>query len=161
MKTLLISIMLTMPANAQGIDMLPYYDNAPPKIERVSHAPQKKVKKAKKPKKVARKAAPKQDPDTRVMAAEYRSEGVTKCLSPVRVVGSQDVRPDAAESSAQKAWMEAVRWTHGEAYQDFGNAKDYQKRCSRSSIGEALGQYFTRCEITAAPCRPGMVDGSK
>jgi hypothetical protein len=54
-----------------------------------------------------------------------------------------------------------VRWTHGESFQDFANAQNYQRRCSRSSIGEALGQYFTRCEITADPCRPGMIEGAK
>ena len=162
MKTIIAIFAMSLPANAQGIDMIPYYDNAPPKIERVSHVSKPKPVKAKKKKqKIARKAAPKIDPDTKVMAAEYRSEQSTRCLAPVRVVGSQDVRPDAAEASAQKAWMEAVRWTHGEAFQDFGNSKDYQKRCSRSSIGEALGQYFTRCEITASPCRPGMVEGTK
>jgi len=162
MKALIVALFFSAPAHAEGLDMLHLYDNAPPKIERVSHVSKPKPVKAKKKKqKIARKAAPKIDPDTKVMAAEYRSEQSTRCLAPVRVVGSQDVRPDAAEASAQKAWMEAVRWTHGEAFQDFGNSKDYQKRCSRSSIGEALGQYFTRCEITASPCRPGMVEGTK
>ena len=85
-----------------------------------------------------------------------------KCLDPVRVVGSQDIREDAAEASAKKAWSEMVRWQHGESFQDFELATGYAKRCSRSSIGEALGQYFTRCEIEAQPCRAGMVkEGNK
>lgn len=157
MKTLIVIIALSLPANAQGIDLLPMYDNAP-KVERVSHPVSKsKPKKAK----AKRKQGHSFRPALPAAPPPMASDAVTRCLAPVRVVGSQDVRPDAAEASAQKAWMEQVRWMHGEAFQDFGNASDYQKRCSRSSIGEALGQYFTRCEITAAPCRPGMVEGSK
>lgn len=138
-------------------NMLPLYETAKPvKAER---APVRKAK-AKKPKpRVVRKAKPAPAAPTRVLAAEYRTEDVTRCLAPVRVVGSQDLREQAAEDSAKKAWAEHVRWAHGEAFQDFQNARDFQKRCSRSSIGEAMGQYFTRCEITASPCRPGMVKG--
>jgi hypothetical protein len=156
---LVLLLSYSVPAPAQGVDMLPYYDNAPPTvyIHRVS-APTHRAR-PKKRRHVARKAAPKDD-GTRVLAAEYKTDEAPRCLAPVRVVGSQDIRPDAAEASAQKAWAEHVRWTHGEAFQDFGNATDYQKRCSRSSIGEALGQYFTRCEITAKPCRPGMTQGA-
>ena len=156
MKTLIATLMLITPANA--FDMLPNYDNAP-KVEKASHVHKAKPK--------AHKSKPKKRksysfrPNPTAPATPLASEAVTRCLAPVRVVGSQDVRPDAAEASAQKAWAEYVRWTHGEAFQDFGNASDYQKRCSRSSIGEALGQYFTRCEITASPCRPGMTEGTK
>lgn len=154
MKMMLALIAFSLPANASGIDMLPMYDQ---------------MVKASAPKKTAAKPKPKPKPKPRYgyrappkeTAPKLASEAVTRCLAPVRVVGSQDVRPDAAEASAQKAWAEHVRWTHGEAFQDFANATDYQKRCSRSSIGEALGQYFTRCEITANPCRPGMTEGVK
>ncbi len=151
MKTLAALIALTIPANANGIDLLPHYANDPPKVERVSHQAAKP-----KPKKKPRKAHA-----FRPAPPPVDTEAVTHCLAPVRVVGSQDVRPDAAEASAQKAWMEAVRWQSGEAFQDFANARDYQKRCSRSSIGEAMGQFFSRCEITANPCRPGMVKGAQ
>lgn len=140
-------------------NMLPLYETAKPvKAERVSN-PYKSQRKAKPRTRVVRKAKPAPAEPTRVLAAEYRTEDVTRCLAPVRVVGSQDVREQAAEDSAKKAWAEHVRWAHGEAFQDFQNARDFQKRCSRSSIGEAMGQYFTRCEITASPCRPGMVKG--
>ena len=84
-----------------------------------------------------------------------------KCLEPVRVVGSQDIREDAAEESARKAWAEIVRWDSGEAFMNIENATGYKRRCGRSSIGEALGQVLNRCEITAAPCRPEMVERSK
>lgn len=101
----------------------------------------------------------KKHPGTKVEAFVKQQER-PKCLESVRVVGSQDIREDAAESSAKKAWSEMVRWQHGESFQDFELATGYSKRCSRSSIGEALGQYFTRCEIEAQPCRAGMVKGA-
>lgn len=157
MKTLIALLAFTVPAHSEGLDMLQLYDA--PKVEHVSHVQTKpKVKaKAKKPKRQGHSFRP----SPAAPAPTIATEAVTRCLAPVRVVGSQDVRVDAAEDSAKKAWAESVRWTHGESYQDFANAKDYQKRCSRSSIGEALGQFFTRCEITASPCRPGMVDGTQ
>lgn len=96
-------------------------------------------------------------PGTKVQA--YVKEAPKpKCLEPVRVVGSQDIREDAAEDSARKGWSEMVRWESGEAFMNIDNAVDYQKRCSRSSIGEALGQVLNRCEIIAKPCRPGLVE---
>jgi hypothetical protein len=158
MKTLIALLAFTVPAQAEGIDMLPHYET-PKVIEKVSHVTTKKAHKPKvKPKK---KKTYNFRPTPPVDAPKLASDAVTRCLSPVRVVGSQDLRPDAAEQSAQKAWAETVRWTHGEAFQDFSNAQNYQRRCSRSSIGESLGQYFTRCEITADPCRPGMIEGAK
>lgn len=156
MKTLALIAAVSLVTPANGIDMLPFYD-AGPKVERASHVskPKKQASKPKPKKKTAaKKAAP-----TKVMAAEYRTEDVVRCIAPVRVVGSQDIREQAAEDSARKAWAEAVRWAHGESFQDIQNARDYQKRCARSSIGETMGQYFSRCEIVATPCRPAMVKG--
>lgn len=150
MKAFIAALVLMSPAQANAVDMLPQYETAL-KVERVSQ-PAKSKPKAKKV--VKRKAAPR--PKATPVAA---SDDVTRCLPPVRVVGSQDVREGAAEESAKKGWAEAVRWAHGESFQDIANARDYQKRCSRSSIGEALGQYFTRCEVSASPCRPGMSKG--
>lgn len=154
MKMMLALIAFSLPANASGIDMLPMYDQ---------------VVKVSAPKKAAAKPKPKPKPKPRYgyrappkdTAPKLASEAVTRCLAPVRVVGSQDVREGAAEESAKKAWMELVRWQSGESFQDIANASDYQRRCSRSSIGEAMGQYFHRCEIVANPCRPGMTEGVK
>jgi hypothetical protein len=159
MKSLIAALVL-MPvqAQAEGIDMLPHYET-PKVIEKVSHVT---TKKAHKPKaKAKKKKTYNFRPTPPVDAPKLASDAITRCLSPVRVVGSQDLRPDAAEQSAIKAWAEMVRWTHGESYQDWQNASGYTKRCSRSSIGEALGQYFTRCEVSASPCRPGMIEGAK
>ena len=97
---------------------------------------------------------------TRVMAYEKRSEQPqVKCLEPVRVIGSQFVTEQGAEESAQKAWMEAVRYDSGEQYMMLDNAQGYSHRCSRSSIGEIAGQVFYRCEVIAKPCRPLLVLG--
>lgn len=156
MKTLIALIAMTMPVNASGIDLLPLYETAPKVVKVSHHAPVKRHKKPAKRKGHSFRPAPV------APATPLASEAVTRCLAPVRVVGSQDVREGAAEDSAKKGWMEAVRWAHGESYQDIANVAPgtYQKRCSRSSIGEALGQFLHRCEITAVPCRPGMVEGT-
>jgi hypothetical protein len=95
-------------------------------------------------------------PGTKVQAFVKEAPKV-KCLEAVRVVGSQDIREDAAEDSAKKAWSEMVRWESGESFMSMDTAQDYEKRCSRSSIGETLGQVLNRCEIIAKPCRPGLV----
>lgn len=76
------------------------------------------------------------------------------CLDKVRVVGSQWATASGAEDSAQKAWMEQVRWRYGESAMTIDVAKGYAKRCSRSSIGEAVGAVLHRCEVEARPCRP-------
>lgn len=88
--------------------------------------------------------------------AYVKREDETACLKPVAAVGSQWVDIDGAEESAKKAWMEAVRWHHGESYIDIARAKDYRHRCSRSSIGEAIGQVMHRCEVMANPCKPTL-----
>jgi hypothetical protein len=90
-------------------------------------------------------------------SSDYGSSAT--CYSAIRVVGSQGLSEDAAEQSAQKGWMEQVRWKHGEHAMDIGNAKAYVKRCSRSSIGEVLDKTFHRCEVEAKPCRPKFEDG--
>jgi hypothetical protein len=90
-------------------------------------------------------------------SSDYGSSAT--CYAAIRVVGSQGVSEDAAETSAQKGWMEAVRWKHGEHAMDIGGARSYVKRCSRSSIGEFLDKTFHRCEVEAKPCRPKFEDG--
>jgi hypothetical protein len=99
-------------------------------------------------------AAPKRNS---VTSSDYGSSAT--CYSAVRVVGSQAISEEGAEQSAQKGWMEAVRWKHGEHAMDVGNSRSYVKRCSRSSIGEVLDKTFHRCEVEAKPCRPKFEDG--
>jgi len=105
-----------------------------------------------------KKAKPNSGP--RVMAYQQRApEEKVKCLAPVRVVGSQFVTEHGAEESAQKSWMEAVRFDSGEQFMSLDNARDYSRRCARSSVGEIAGQTFYRCEVIAKPCRPLLVLG--
>jgi hypothetical protein len=156
MKTILALIAMTMPATAQGVDMLPLYDNAP-KVERVSHVPTKKAK-PKKRKPIARKAAPKDD-GTRVAAARYEAEDGAKCFAPIAVAGSQWIGEEGAYESAVKAAKELIRWQIGEMAMDPANWKDVKRRCSMSSVGEIAGQVFHRCELVATPCRPGFSNG--
>jgi hypothetical protein len=101
-------------------------------------------------------AAPKHS-HTNTSSSDYGSSAT--CYSAIRVVGSQGTNEEAAEQSAQKGWMEQVRWKHGEHAMDIGNARAYVKRCSRSSIGEVLNTTFHRCEVEAKPCRPKFEDG--
>jgi hypothetical protein len=151
MKTLILcAACLATPA--YGVDMLPYYETQTVKVEKVSHVSKKKPRKV-----VKRKAAPK--PATRVLAYEERPED-GKCYRPLTVVGSQWVGEGGAYESAVKAMKEAVRWSVGEAAMDPQNWKDVKRRCGMSSVGEVVGQTFHRCEITATPCRPGLVSGT-
>lgn len=81
------------------------------------------------------------------------------CKHPVAVVGSQRVSESEAEESAQKAWMEEVRFSHGEVYMSIDKADAYAKLCSRSSIGEVMNQTMHRCRVIAVPCRPDLQEG--
>lgn len=100
---------------------------------------------------------PPKRPPTKVKAYVERAPEPICAKAPVAVVGSQYLNEAGAEESAQKGWHEAVRFHHGEAYMDLARAKDYRHRCSRSSIGEALGQVMHRCEVSAIPCKPPMM----
>lgn len=101
-------------------------------------------------------AQPQEKQEVRLYRAEDKPSGAMHCLERVTVVGSQWATEAGAEESAQKAWMEAVRWSHGEMAMDVQNADGYARRCSRSSIGEVIGQTFHRCEVSAKPCSPAM-----
>lgn len=101
-----------------------------------------------------RHQAHKHTPQVRAYVKREDDEDRVKCYGIVRVVGSQGITVEQAEDSARKAWAERVRWAIGEAAMSIDASQDYAKRCSRSSIGEALGQTFVRCEVQARPCRP-------
>ena len=94
-----------------------------------------------------------------VMAYQKRYDTKPTCVWPIRVVGSQWATESGAEESAQKAYMERVRYELGESYMDLKNSRDYMKRCSRSSIGELASATLHRCEVIATPCRPALSEG--
>ncbi len=112
-----------------------------------------------KPRKIYRKRSKPTPPPKPEKLAHHTNDA--RCLDTVRVVGSQDIRETAAEESARKAWAELVRYQSGEAFMDMLHAKDYRRRCGRSSIGEVAGTTFIRCEVQAKPCRPGMSDAKE
>jgi hypothetical protein len=83
------------------------------------------------------------------------------CLDKVRGLGTQWIGTEGAMDTAKKDWMERVRYDHGESYIDMTNAKDFESRCGRTSIGEVAGQVTYRCEILARPCKAPMQDVKK
>jgi hypothetical protein len=160
MKTLIAIISLSLPANANEIDLTRFYDNAPvvQQVHKVSTPAKAKPKKKVAKKNVKKKTgygfrSPSPPPPP--------SDSVTKCLPPVRVVGSQWATESGAEESARKAWAEQVRFSHGESYMALEASQALKRRCTRSSIGEIAGQTLHRCEIEAMPCRPGLTEVSK
>lgn len=76
------------------------------------------------------------------------------CRDRLKIVGDQHVSVDGAKGAADKAWSQTVRFYHGERFMDVANASGASYTCSRSSVGETLGQTFTRCELEARPCAP-------
>lgn len=100
-----------------------------------------------------RHAKPRRKPEVRAYVKRDDDDRL-QCLDVVRVVGSQWATSDGAETSAQKAWMEQVRWRYGESAMTIEAATGYAKRCSRSSIGEVASSVLHRCEVQARPCRP-------
>jgi hypothetical protein len=96
----------------------------------------------------------------RVLAYERREKDdddrSSQCASKVRGLGTQWIGTEGAMDAAKKDWMERVRYDHGESYLDLTNAKEFESRCGRVSVGEVAGQVMYRCEIIARPCRPQM-----
>ena len=85
-----------------------------------------------------------------------RADAGWSCLDKVRGLGTQWIGTEGALEAAKKDWMERVRYDHGESYIDMTNARDFESRCGRVSIGEVAGQVTYRCEIMARPCKPPM-----
>jgi hypothetical protein len=100
---------------------------------------------------------------TRVKAFVKRVEekDTSRCLDVQRGVGTQWVTMDGAEDAARKDWMETVRYDFGEKFMSIDNAKDYEHRCSRSSVGSAAAQMLFRCEVRARPCLAPAAEATK
>lgn len=71
-----------------------------------------------------------------------------KCHSRRRVVGDERTTKGRALKAAERAWMGAIRYDHGERYQDLDNAKDVLRNCDPSSVRDQS----VRCVIEATPC---------
>ncbi len=104
---------------------------------------------------------------TKVMAYAKREESAKtekdgfQCVEKVRGLGTQWIGTEGAMSAAKKDWMERVRYDHGESYVDMSNARDFESRCGRVSIGEIAGQVTYRCEVHARPCKPPLKEVTK
>lgn len=83
------------------------------------------------------------------------------CKPLIRVVGDQRPTEEGAKEQADKAWMQEVRFRYGERYMLTTQAKDRRYACSRSSIGELVGQTMLRCEVIAQPCPAEVIWTSK
>lgn len=81
----------------------------------------------------------------------------SRCASPLTREGDQYATVTGAKAEADKAWMQAARWMHGEIYMDLHYAEGVTYACGRSSVGSVAGQVFYRCEITARPCKATKV----
>jgi hypothetical protein len=84
-----------------------------------------------------------------------------RCRDMRRVVGDQGLSASLAQGQADKSWAADVRFHLGERYMDIANAEDIKYECSRSSVGETLGQTFHRCQISAKPCKARKVEAKK
>jgi hypothetical protein len=96
----------------------------------------------------------------KVMAYVKREEAAKndgwQCTEKVRGLGTQWIGTEGAMEAAKKDWMERVRYDHGESFIDMSNARDFETRCGRVSIGEIAGQVTYRCEVHARPCKPPL-----
>lgn len=109
---------------------------------------------------------PRQRPQVRAWVHKHKppvpaGEPDKACKPVVRVVGDQRTTEEGAREQADKAWMQEVRFRYGERYMLTARAKDARYACSRSSIGEIVGQTMQRCEIIAQPCPAEVIWTSK
>jgi hypothetical protein len=70
-----------------------------------------------------------------------------------RVVGEERPSKSRARRAADDAWMGAVRYDHGERFQDLNHAKDVRHNCDPSSTSSVLKRVHFRCVVEATPCR--------
>jgi hypothetical protein len=70
-----------------------------------------------------------------------------------RVVGEERPGKEKALKAADDAWMGAVRYDHGERYQDLNHARDVRHNCDPSSTSSILKRVHYRCVVEATPCR--------
>lgn len=87
---------------------------------------------------------------TREVAA--RDSGIV-CHPRRRVIGEERPSQDDARRAAENGWMGAVRYDHGERYQDINKAKDVRHICGPSSVSAALRTPYFRCVVEGTPCR--------
>lgn len=80
------------------------------------------------------------------------ADRVDGCRERQAAIGEQWATEGGARDEAIKQWSAVIRFTHGERYMDFTNARAATATCVRSSVGSIAGAVFHRCRIVAAPC---------
>jgi hypothetical protein len=78
------------------------------------------------------------------------------CQPRRRVVGIERTSKAQARRAADDAWMGAVRYDHGERFQDLNHAKDVRHNCDPStpvSPAVLIKKVYFRCVVEATPCR--------
>jgi hypothetical protein len=73
-----------------------------------------------------------------------------------RIVGIEATSKSRARRAADDAWMGAVRYDHGERFQDLNHAKDVRHNCDPStpvSPAVVIKKTYFRCVVEATPCR--------
>lgn len=85
------------------------------------------------------------------------------CRPTISVVGSEHLKEETAKDAAERAWMDQVRFLHGERYMNLDKSHRKKLVCTRSSTGDSMtaklldkisegAGVLTRCQIEARPC---------
>ena len=148
--TVLALLVPVAPAQAQGIDDATWAN----KTIRKQHWQERRER---------RRYLERQRQQARVYGYVRREEDDyrDRCRDRRRVVGDQGLSVALAQGQADKSWAADVRFHLGERYMDIANAEDIKYECSRSSVGETLGQTFHRCQISAKPCKAPKMEANK
>lgn len=92
------------------------------------------------------------------------------CKPPVKALSEVMHTIDNGKASARKAWMENVRWEHGERFMEADLARNMHFQCNRVTvpttegvIGAAVNKatYGLKCEVRAVPCEAPVIREDK
>lgn len=103
----------------------------------------------------------KREPEVR--AWQQTEEPRHDCRPVISVVGTEHLKEEAAKDAAERAWMDQVRFLHGERYMNLDKSHRKKIACTRSSTGDSMtarvldkisegAGILTRCQIEARPC---------
>ena len=98
-----------------------------------------------------------------VRAWQHHEETRNDCRPVISVVGTEHLSEENAKTAAQRAWMDQVRFLHGERFMNLDKSHKLKLACTRSSTGDSAtaklmekisegSRLLTRCQIEARPC---------
>lgn len=98
-----------------------------------------------------------------VRSWQHHEEPRHDCRPTISVVGSEHLKEETAKDAAERAWMDQVRFLHGERYMNLDKSHRKKVVCTRSSTGDSMTAkvldkisdglgVLTRCQIEARPC---------